>query len=75
MPASFLTADELKQWAAKCEQEANQVRLSREERFRLLKMRRALLELAHQQDWLDGKPDDEPKSPPAFIVRKAQRRR
>jgi hypothetical protein len=46
----------LRRWAMQCFAQANDPRASGEERDRLLKMRTALLDLAAQQDWLDGQP-------------------
>jgi hypothetical protein len=45
----------LRRWAMQCAAAADDPHASSDERDRLLAMRRALLELAHEQDWLDGK--------------------
>jgi hypothetical protein len=45
----------LRRWAMQCAAAADDIHASGAERERLLKMRRALLELADAQDWLDGK--------------------
>jgi hypothetical protein len=45
----------LRRWAMQCAAAADDPRASGNERDRLLAMRRALLELADAQDWLDGK--------------------
>ena len=45
----------LRRWAMQCASAANDPHASGDERDRLLVMRRALLELAEAQDWLDGK--------------------
>lgn len=48
----------LRRWAMQCAAAADDPRASGDERERLLKMRKALLELADAQDWLDGKGGD-----------------
>jgi hypothetical protein len=45
----------LRRWAMQCAAAADDPHASGDERDRLLTMRRALLELAEAQDWLDGK--------------------
>ena len=45
----------LRRWATQCASAADDPHASGDERDRLLVMRRALLELAEAQDWLDGK--------------------
>ena len=45
----------LRRWAMQCAAAADDPHASGDERDRLLTMRRALLELADAQDWLDGK--------------------
>ena len=45
----------LRRWAMQCAAEADDPHTSGDERDRLLTMRKALLELANAQDWLDGK--------------------
>ena len=52
-------APTLRQWAMKCAAQADDPKTKPAERERLLKMRQALLELAAEQDWLDGR-----KKPP-----------
>jgi hypothetical protein len=49
------TASGLRRWAMQCAASANDPRASGNERDRLLLMRKALLELADAQDWLDGR--------------------
>jgi hypothetical protein len=49
------TASGLRRWATQCANAANDPRASGNERDRLLQMRKALLELADAQDWLDGR--------------------
>ena len=44
----------LRRWAMQCGAAADDPRSSGNERDRLLTMRKALLELADAQDWLDG---------------------
>ena len=44
----------LRRWAMQCAAQAEDPHASGDERERLLKMRKALLELAEMQDWLDG---------------------
>ena len=50
-----LNAQELRRWAAKCLDHANEARCSGEERERLLKMQKSLLALAENADWLAGR--------------------
>jgi hypothetical protein len=50
----------LRRWAMQCAAAADDLHASGDERDRLLKMRRALLELADAQDWLDGKSCEKP---------------
>ena len=50
----LLEASVLRRWAMQCAAQADDARVSGDERDRLLKMRTALLELAKTQDWLDG---------------------
>lgn len=45
----------LRRWAMQCAAAADDPHASGDERDRLLTMRKALLELADAQDWLDGK--------------------
>jgi hypothetical protein len=45
----------LRRWAMQCATAADDPHASGDERDRLLRMRRALLELAEAQDWLDGR--------------------
>lgn len=44
----------LRRWAMQCAAEAEDPHATGDERDRLLKMRKALIELAEMQDWLDG---------------------
>jgi hypothetical protein len=46
-------AAELRRWANRCAEDADSIK-EMDERERLLKMQRALLELADTRDWLDG---------------------
>ena len=48
----------LRRWAMQCGAAADDPHASGDERDRLLTMRRALLELADAQDWLDGRNKD-----------------
>ena len=57
-----LDAATLRRWAEKCAAQADNPRISGEERDRLLKMRTALIELATTQDWLEGQKKDVPSS-------------
>jgi hypothetical protein len=50
----------LRRWAMQCAAAADDPHASGAERDRLLQMRRALLELAEAQDWLDGKTRERP---------------
>jgi hypothetical protein len=45
----------LRRWAMQCFEQANNSRVSGEERARLMTMRDALLTLADTQDWLSGR--------------------
>jgi hypothetical protein len=49
----------LRRWAMQCAAQADNPRTTEDERERLLKMRTALLELAHTQDWLEGQNRDQ----------------
>jgi hypothetical protein len=49
------SSSSLRRWAMQCAAAADYPHASGDERERLLTMRRALLELADAQDWLDGK--------------------
>lgn len=50
----FLNSEELRQWAHRCLAQARET--SNElERHRLTKMHEGLMEMAHAQDWLDGR--------------------
>jgi hypothetical protein len=51
-----MTAEMLRRWARQCATAATDLRLAGDERNRLLKMHVSLLELATQQDWLEGVP-------------------
>jgi hypothetical protein len=50
-----ISASDLRRWARQCDAQAADPRVSGDERERLLKMRDALLTLAENQDWLDGR--------------------
>jgi hypothetical protein len=54
------SASGLRRWAMQCGAAADRPHTSGDERDRLLAMRRALLELADAQDWLDGKNHEQP---------------
>ena len=45
----------LRRWATQCLEQANNARVSGDERARLMMMRDALLALADTQDWLSGR--------------------
>lgn len=62
MTIDTLDSAGLRRWAMQCAASANDPRASGDERDRLLIMRKALLELAEAQDWLDGKRRDEPRT-------------
>jgi hypothetical protein len=49
------TSSGLRRWAMQCAAAAEDPHASGNERDRLLTMRKALLDLAESQDWLDGK--------------------
>jgi len=46
-------AADLRRWAKRCAEEAESIKEA-EQRQRLLRMHRALMELAETRDWLDG---------------------
>lgn len=55
MTTDMHSASDLRRWAMQCAAAADNPRASGDERDRLLAMRKALLELAEAQDWLDGR--------------------
>lgn len=55
MTTDMHSASELRRWAMQCAAAADDPHASGDERDRLLAMRKALLELADAQDWLDGR--------------------
>jgi hypothetical protein len=55
IPDNMLTSAGMRRWAMQCAAASDDPRASGDERDRLLAMRRALLELAEAQDWLDGR--------------------
>jgi hypothetical protein len=57
-----ISASDLRRWAGQCDAQAADPRASGDERERLLKMREALLTLAENQDWLDGRSRKIPES-------------
>jgi len=50
----FLSSEELRQWAERCLAQAGET-TNDLERHRLRKMHEGLMEMAHTQDWLDGR--------------------
>jgi hypothetical protein len=50
----MLSSADMRRWAMQCAAQADDPRISGDERERLLTMRTALLELAQTQDWLEG---------------------
>ncbi len=50
-----MTSVELRHWAAQCRAQADDHRCSGDERAKLMRMERALQELAGLQDWLEGR--------------------
>ena len=50
-----LNSSELRQWASRCQKEAADKWCAPDDRERLLIMSKALLELANNADWLEGK--------------------
>ena len=48
-----LSANELRQWASECGADADRSDISASDRQRLLKMQKALSELARVEDWLN----------------------
>ena len=57
-----ISASALRRWAMECDAQAADPRAGGDERDRLLKMREALLTLAENQDWLDGRSNKTPES-------------
>jgi hypothetical protein len=55
---NVLDSAALRRWAVQCAAQAEDLRMSADEQDRLRKMRTALLELAHTQDWLEGQQPD-----------------
>lgn len=55
MPTNVMSVRELREWAEKCDRAAIDPRISGEERERLLRMKAALIDLAREQEWLEGK--------------------
>jgi hypothetical protein len=55
----LMDAATLRRWAMQCAAQADDPLLTGDERERLLKMRAALLDLAHTQDWLEGQNRDQ----------------
>jgi hypothetical protein len=53
-----LSAAELRDWATRCLERANDACREAQERSRLLRMSASLLHLAETSDWLDGKDED-----------------
>jgi hypothetical protein len=49
-----ISAAGLRQWAAQCEARAKDPLTTGDEHERLMKMRHALIDLADNQEWLDG---------------------
>jgi hypothetical protein len=49
------SAADLRRWAMQCYDHATDPQTSGDERDRLLRMRASLLELADQEDWLNGR--------------------
>ena len=50
----FLTGEELRQWAQRCLTQSRET-TNDIDRHRLKKMHEGLMEMAHTQDWLDGR--------------------
>jgi hypothetical protein len=50
-----LNASELRRWASRCQNDAADKWCTADDRERLLKMAKALLELADNADWLAGR--------------------
>lgn len=63
-------APTLRRWAMECAAKADDPKIKPDERERLLKMRKALLDLAEEQDWLDAK-----KPPPTQQQQQRQPRK
>jgi hypothetical protein len=57
----------LRRWAMQCFEQANDARVSGEERARLMTMRDALLALADTQDWLSGREKNPSQRAPEFL--------
>lgn len=79
MSTDMSSVHELREWAAKCAHSADDPRISADERAQLLRMKQALLALAHEQEWLEGNSKqndpDTGHSFSALIARKAVDRR
>jgi hypothetical protein len=58
MAMPSLSAADLRLWAARCAQQAQDAN-SEEDVVRLLKMQTALFELSEMQDWFEGKRGDQ----------------
>lgn len=67
MTTDMRSASALRRWAMHCGAAADNPRVSGNERDRLLAMRKALLELAEAQDWLDGRNRGESSEGPKII--------
>ncbi len=57
-----ISASDLRRWARQFDAQAIDPRATGDERERLLKMKQALLTLAENQDWLDGRSGGAPAS-------------
>lgn len=62
-------AEFLRNWALRCEKQAQDARTSGDERDRLLEMRDSLLLVAETQDWLDGNTKDPSVGPAELRIR------
>ena len=54
MMQKHFTARDLRRWAGQCASQANDPNMSGADRERLVKMNKALLDLADAEDWLNG---------------------
>ena len=54
MMQKHFTAHDLRRWARQCASQANDPNMSAADRERLVKMNKALLDLADAEDWLNG---------------------
>ena len=69
MKSVIATSADLRHWAMQCYDQASDPRASGDERARLLRMREALLSLADEADWLEGRKLEGPSNEERHEVR------